>query len=215
LRAVDGLELKLSTEQDRRIFGPGLRYSQGAKGCALSHLNFWDSVIQSKLPATIAEDDAVFREDFAEKSSELIASLPAGRDNILWGWNFDSILSVNEMCGVSQAVMLFDQDKLRQSVRDFKKLERPAYPLRLDKCFGTPAYTISPEGATRFKTMCFPLENFELNFPLLDVAIKNNGIDISMNRCYSKTNSFVSFPPLVITKNEHEISTVQGSLTKK
>ncbi len=158
---------------------------------------------------TIAEDDAVFREDFHEKSQELIQTLPSNWDIILWGWNFDSILSLKEMPNISPSVMLFNQEQLRNSIPTFKKMGSPSYPLRLDKCFGTIAYSISLDGANKFKQMCFPLIPFDLHFPLLNRKLSNNGIDIAMNKIYSETHSFVSFPPLVVTKNIHEISTVQ------
>lgn len=53
------------------------------------------------------------------------------------------------------------------------------------------------------------MRNFELFFPVLNRKIPNTGIDVAMNKIYSATNSYVSFPPLVVTKNEHESSTIQ------
>jgi hypothetical protein len=82
----------------------------------------------------------------------------------------------------------------------------------LDKCFGIPAYTISPKGAEKFKGQCFPLVPLEVEFPLMDHAMLNNGIDIAMNNLYSSVNAYACFPPLAITKNEHSTSTIQNNI---
>jgi len=44
----------------------------------------------------------------------------------------------------------------------------------------------------------------------LNKKIPNTGIDIPMNRFYPETRSYVAFPPLVATKSERTISTVQA-----
>jgi len=113
------------------------------------------------------------------------------------------------MPGVSQAVMLFDQEKMRASVASFQGMTAAPSLLRLDKCFGTPAYAISPSGARKFMRECFPLKNFQLHFPVLNRMLPNNGIDIAMNRIYNLANSFCALPPLAITRNDHAISLIQ------
>jgi len=211
--AVDGQLLTDNDIYDKNKFIQPLPYfGVGAYGCALSHLKLWNTAIEHEAPITIAEDDAIFRLDFKIKADEIISQLPTDWDIILWGWNFDSILSLSAMTNISPTVILFDQDTLRSNVEYFKINKTKSYAFKLDKCFGIPAYTISSKGAEKFKKLCFPLENFELFFPVLNRKIPNTGIDIAMNRVYASTNSFVSFPPLVITKNEHEISTIQKNL---
>jgi glycosyl transferase family 25 len=211
ISAIDGSVLDKKTIEDNNLFGPGLNYTAGARGCALSHLNLWDLAIAEDQVLTIAEDDAIFREDFFEKADEVISLLPNEWDIVFWGWNFDSILSVDLLPDTSKAVMVFDQAMLRNSIPNFRKIKTHCLPMRLDKCLGTPAYSISPIGAKKFKSMCFPLSPFTLEFPQLKGKLPNTGIDFAMNRIYSSTNSFVCLPPLVVTKNEHNISTVQTS----
>lgn len=207
--AVDGLDLSAAEIEEKKLFQKNLPYTPGAYGCALSHLNLWEESITHNRVMTIAEDDAIFRLDFEEKNSQLIDTLPSNWDIVLWGWNFDSILSLNVMPNISPVVMLFNQDQMRASVDAFKASTDTPKLFRLDKCFGMPSYSISPSGARKFKSLCFPLENFNLFFPLLNRSLPNNGLDIAMNRIYSSTNSYACFPPLVITKNEHPISTIQ------
>lgn len=209
--AVDGQMVSENILNDDQLFQNPLPFlTKGAIGCALSHLNMWDLVIKTNVPLTIAEDDAIFRRDFLEESNHTLSRLPPDWDVILWGWNFDSILSVRALPNIAPIVMLSNQKELRKNVPVFIEQETPSFPIALDKCFGTPAYSISPNGARKFKSLCFPMKNIAVYFPFLNKKIPNTGIDISMNKIYSSTNSFVAFPPLVITKNEHEISTIQN-----
>lgn len=208
--AVDGALLAEEDLRNEQHFIHPLRFpSKGAYGLALTNLSLWNKAIEDNAPLTIAEDDAIFRGDFSERASDMVRQLPADWDFILWGWNFDSILSLSAMPGVSPAVVLFSQQDLRKNIDRFRTARTSSHPFRLDKCFGTPAYTISPRGADNFRRLCFPMRNFEVFFPVLNRKIPNTGIDISMNRIYSQTNSFVSFPPLVATRNEHAISTIR------
>uniref|UniRef100_Q3ASL1 Glycosyl transferase, family 25 n=1 Tax=Chlorobium chlorochromatii (strain CaD3) TaxID=340177 RepID=Q3ASL1_CHLCH len=208
--AVDGSTIPEKVLSNPLLFEKGLPYTKGAYGCALSHLLLWNKAIKENCVLTIAEDDAIFRKDFHVMQNKLLSSISSDWDIILWGWNFDSILSLNVLPDVSPTVMVFSQEKLRESINTFiEKVTYPSSLFFLDKCFGIPAYTITPQGAIKFKSLCFPLKFFSLWFPLLNRKLPNNGIDIAMNKIYSSTNSYVSFPPLVVTKNEHAISTIQ------
>jgi glycosyl transferase, family 25 len=208
--AVDGASFIDEVNDVPNLFEPGLPYSVGAFGCAMSHLRLWQEAAESGHAVTVVEDDAVLRHDFEAQSAALLATLPPDWDIVVWAWNFDSVLSLNVMPGVSTAVMLFDQNGLRRSLADFQAMESTPVALRLDKCFGTPAYTISPTGARKFMLNCFPLERFDLFFPGLNRELANNGIDIAMNRIYSLTNAYCSMPPLAATPNEHASSLIQN-----
>jgi glycosyl transferase, family 25 len=207
--AVDGSKLTPEAIQSTNSFATGLPYTPGAYGCALSHLRLWEKAIELDRPLTIAEDDAIFRLDFEEQHARALQDLGSNWDFVLWGWNFDSIVALNIMRGISTGIFIFDQSQLRQAIPAFQhSIERP-HLLRLDKCFGIPAYTISPGGAKKFKSQCFPLTPFRLFFPVLEHERPNNGIDIAMNRIYETTQSHVCIPPLVVSKNEQSISTIQ------
>lgn len=208
--AIDGLSLDLNKIKELDLFSSDLVYTKGAYGCALSHLYLWEETIKNNKPLTIVEDDAIFRNDFDNMKNKIISQMDDNWDIILWGWNFDSILSLNIMPDVSPVVALFEQNKLINSIEQFKIAKNTPNLIKLDKAFGLPAYTISPSGAKKFKELCFPLTKFSLFFPILDRTLSNNGIDIATNAIYSKTNSFVSLPPLVVTKNDKSISTIQN-----
>jgi glycosyl transferase family 25 len=208
--AVDGSLVANRTADFPELFNPGLPYSAGAYGCALSHLALWQQATDSGNAVTILEDDAIVRFDFAQQSARILADAPPDWDLIVWAWNFDSVLSLNLMPGVSHTTMLFDQQQLRTAIDAFQQQADAPRLFGLDKCFGTPAYSISPRGAAKFIANCFPLANFDVFFPVLNGRFPNNGIDIAMNRIYSSTNSFCSLPPLAVTKNEAARSTVQN-----
>src|ERR1700722_15834255 len=110
--AVDGSALSLAEVNASGVFEPGLPYSMGAYGVALSHVALWDRIIATGQALTIAEDDTVFRLDFAEQQARLLAALPHDWDFILWGWNFDSDLVISPMPGMSPMLLQADQRQL-------------------------------------------------------------------------------------------------------
>ncbi|HTW71358.1 MAG TPA: glycosyltransferase family 25 protein [Acetobacteraceae bacterium] len=204
--AVDGQNVARAAFFNGTLADPNLPYSAGAIGCALSHLSLWERSIKEQMVMTIVEDDVALRRDFETKSRDIIASLPGDWDLIMWGWNFDAILSINTMPGISSTVIVFDQTMLRQSISRFQRDLFEPHIFLLDKCFGTCAYSISPAGSLKFRRLCFPLRNEGVFFPFLNRIRPNDGIDIAMNRIYALTNSYVSFPPLAVTPNINEES---------
>lgn len=210
--AVDGAKLSQQFLNNSGLFVGPLHYTKGAYGCALSHLAIWEESINTKKIITVLEDDAILRHDFDQQHQKMIDSLKNDWDIILWGWNFDHILSVNIMSNISPVIMLFNQQQLQNSISEFQKSTIENRLMPLDKCFGIPAYSISPNGAKKFKDECFPLFPFEIEFPLMNHKMVNNGIDIAMNHLYLTSKSYACFPPLAVTKNEHASSTVQNAI---
>jgi len=207
--AVDGSALTPETLNDRDLFMPGLQYSRGAFALALSHLDLWNEAIRGGTALTVCEDDAIFRQDFEAQRDSLLGELSEAWDLVYWGWNFDSILSLNVMPGVSPAVLTVNQEELRNSIDTFRAGNALPRLLPLDKCFGTFCYTISAQGARKFKSLCFPLRNYSVYFPGLGGSVANVGLDVAMNKYYPDAASFVCIPPIAVTKNEHEHSTIQ------
>ncbi len=207
--AIDGNQIPRNQLSNPELFIQPLPFpSKGAYGCALSHMTLWDLAIEKNSPLTIAEDDAVFRKDFHYQSEKFISSLPEDWDFILWGWNFKGSFVVKNFAGTATAAMSFNEDELRRNIGNFSDKNTRPIALELVRAMGHPAYTISPRGAKKFKSNCFPMRNFHLILPH-NKKIQNVGIDIATNRIYPSTNSFVSFPPLVVTENHANLSTIQ------
>jgi glycosyl transferase, family 25 len=190
------------------LFEAGLRYTVGAHGAALSHYGLWDRAVKSGQALTVAEDDAIFRLDFVKTHTDILAGL-RDWDFVLWGFNLDSVLALQYMPGMVAGVH-FDYIAVVQNGDFFQAYDEPPAPVRLQRAFGLTAYSVSPEGARKLKEGCFPLKNFSLNFPLLG-DLPNEGLDVATSSVYPAINAFVSLPPLVISKNEQAITTIQNT----
>jgi GR25 family glycosyltransferase involved in LPS biosynthesis len=191
------------------VMAPELCYSDGALGCALSHIFFWEAATDSGDAITVVEDDAIIHRRFNERSDSLIRALPRDWDLVMWGWNFDSILLTEILPGVSPCLSTFNQDELRVGAEHYTALDFSPQPFRLLRCFGTIGYTVSPAGARKLRERCLPLRPLTVDFPMVNPRFENNGIDIAMNAVYPSINAYACFPPMIITKNEHAGSTVQ------
>lgn len=207
--AADGSTVDREALVQAHTIAPGLAYSAGAIGCALSHLCFWNAAAAENRMFTVCEDDAIFNRRFPDLAPRLIAELPGDWDLVLWGWNMDSILMFDLMPGISPCLARFDQEQMRGAVEDFQTRALAPRPFPLLRAFGIPCYSVSPAGARKLLREALPLRPFTLDFPTVGKALPNDGIDIVMNSLYPKLKAYVSLPPLVITRNEFAFSTVQ------
>ena len=209
VEAVNGRSLDFDKIPMPDVFDPQLKYTKGAIGCALSHIGLWRRAANEESPLTIAEDDAIFRHDFGGQIVHYLKSTESDWEITVWGWNFDSIFSVNVMPNISSCVMVFNQDQLRSATDKFQLLTSTPSFLPLHKCSGTPAYTVTPRGARKLLDLCLPLKPMQVYFPLMNRWLSNYGIDIALCNIYSSVDARVAFPPLVVTKNDLSISSVQ------
>ncbi len=209
-RAVDGEMIDRNDLLARGVIAPGLGYSQARLGCAMSHACLWQIVAAGDAPVTIAEDDAIFRHDFAGTASRLLAGLPADWDLVLWGWNFNSVLALDLIPGVSSAVVIGDIAALRQNVARFQASLLPVSLFRLLRAHGMPGYSLSPAGARKLIRLCLPLRPLDVQFPVVGPLTRNDGIDIAMSAALPRMQAFVGLPPLVASENRPETSTIQG-----
>jgi glycosyl transferase, family 25 len=182
-------------------------YTMGAVGLALSHFKLWDSAIASGEAVTIAEDDAIFNRDFETYADEVMKTLPADWDMIVWGFNFDLFLCFDMLPGVSTCLAQFEQDRLRVGIEAFQSQALSPRAFRLGWAFGTPCYSISAKGAQALRGKCIPLRPRLLSFPMgrRVAPFSAHGIGVLMNLFYGGLDAFVCIPPL----NESSKSTVQ------
>jgi glycosyl transferase, family 25 len=192
---------------------PDLCYTDGALGCALSHITLWQRVVREKTPLMIFEDDAIAHSDLETLSQELVSEhAPYDWDMITWGWNFDCPIQLDLIPGVTQSRVLLNQQDLARNAGVYQKtLLRPTlYPMQW--CFGTPCYSISPSGAEQLLKEIFPLRNFTMHIDLGDTH--NTALDVALNTMHSRLRSYACFPPLVITPNDKSISTITSAPAK-
>jgi glycosyl transferase family 25 len=192
-------------------------FSAGALGCAMSNLTLWNQSIANGQIVTICEDDAIFNHAFEPRAAELMKSLGDDWDIIFWGFNFDMFLSFDMIPGVSPCVATFSQDQMRAGSGEFQKQIIAPQVFKAIWVFGTVCYSISPKGAAVIKSKILPLRPQVIPFPdaknvsPYSPAWRTVGIDNCINAVHREIKSFVCFPPLVISKNEPEKSTIRGS----
>ena len=209
--AIDGNRLALRALLRNGLIEDNIldTYSRGGLGTALSHLSLWNLAIRNDETMTICEDDAVFHHGFADMMQSVIARLPGDWDWISWGWNFDTILMMDFLPGTSPCIVACDQGAMRNGVEHFQRQPLTPQPVRLLGTMGLPCYSITPKGARAFREKCWPLRGLSLYLPGMNSTLSNIGIDVAIAGAFPHTQSYVCYPPLVISPNETDHSTVQ------
>ncbi len=206
--AVDGSQVSRTDIVNRGIIEPTLDYTDGALGNALSHFSLWDAAINSNEPVTLCEDDAIFNKSFDLDAAILLSTLRNDWHIVFWGWNFDAFALFELIPGVSPFLARFDQNQLRNGIDQFQSATLSPRPFRLLAAFGIVCYTISPLGARALKKLCIPLNNAPLFVPAINRQFANKDLSVALLDVFPRINAFASFPPLVITRNDHAVSTV-------
>lgn len=202
--AVVGRDLGAEIIENKSLFTEDISYSRGIAGNALSHLLLWQYSFNNNLSITVAEDDCFFRLDFNEYFSTITDLLPPDWDIVHWGWNFDSILSLKLFNSFSNFYMYADQDLLRMNIENFRACNVKPFILELNSSYGLPCYSISPKGAAKLTSGCFPLSNIN---KYSGDTYNNTGLDVAMSTVYPKIQSYICLPPLVATSNTKDDST--------
>jgi glycosyl transferase, family 25 len=215
LSAVDGQKLDLGVLQGAGLVTSDIlkTYSTNELACAMSHIALWKRGLASGEIITIAEDDAIFHQEFQRHAVEVIAKLPTDWDIILWGWNFDLFLSLEMLPGLSPCLAQFEEIKSSEGARQFQSQRLQPYPLKLRWAFGMPCYSVSPNGARKMMAKSLPLRPLVHAFPEALRAkphmpyFRTVGIDVTLSGIYPELNAFICFPPIVITRNDQSQST--------
>ncbi|WP_376712896.1 glycosyltransferase family 25 protein [Burkholderia sp.] len=208
--AIDGRALSDADIAASGLFADGLPYSRGAIGIAMTTHRLWTDIAAGNELVTIVEDDAIFRPDFNDAAMQFLAAHADCCDFVAWGYNFDSILRGTIFNNRTPVTMRFDEAALAQAVDDFRADRGPVLVMNLLEFYGICAYTISPAGARFLLDHCFPLRPETLYSHGLGRTLPNYGIDVAMNKFYGAMRSVAAFPPLAVTMNARETSTIQG-----
>jgi protein YibB len=214
-RAVDGRTLDREKLIKDGVITADCIYTAGNVGCAISHFTLWRKAVEEDRPITVAEDDAIFSQNFAGRSREFLEGLPKDWDFVQWGWVFQQRVWVQTIPQILNTTMIFDQDQLRRHIDDFQSHDLAPTPLRLGHSFGTVCYSVSPKGARALLEHCTPLSGKLIEFPGFGVVIENKGIDCMMNGVYPSLKAFISVPPLAVTEHrEEETTTREGGVDR-
>jgi len=152
---------------------------------------------------------------FDALAPQVLGALPEGADLILWGFNFDLFACFEMLPGASLCLAQFEQDRLRASIPAFQRSQIRPQAFRLTWAFGTMCYTVTPKGARNLRERCLPLRPMIIPLPEAARAppfastYRSVGIDNTMAAHYRDLDAYVCFPPLAVSKNEIERSTVR------
>jgi glycosyl transferase, family 25 len=207
--AVDGRALNRAQLQRAGFLDPEVSYTDGALGAALSHFTLWEKAAADGIAVTVCEDDAVLNRGFQRRAAGLIEALPDDWDIVLWGWNFDSVLIVDGLPGVSECLIQSDQASMRTELDRFQALDIEPRALRLLNAFGMLCYSLTPGGAKKLLAACWPIRAMSVAIRGLTGPLPNYGFDVMCNAAYPQLKAYVAFPPLAVSPNDHAASLVQ------
>ncbi|GBQ86382.1 glycosyltransferase family 25 protein [Asaia krungthepensis] len=208
VEGTEGASVPLASLVERGMADPGLVYTPGAIGAALSHLGLWSRAVQQGEPLMIFEDDALLCQNFETESARLIATLPPDWDIALLGYNFNAPITLDALPGVTRSVVTLDEKRMQKNAAFFPLQDRHASFFRLLQGFGLCAYAISPKGARRLLECCLPLRAQEYQQLGLDRMVRNVGIDVVTSYYFSQIDAYGAFPPLAISPNDKTLSTI-------
>ncbi len=209
--AIDGNSLNMEELIESNVIAPDISYKKGALGSAMSHVLLWNSVADYGETACIFEDDAILCRNFVDESQKVLSQLGNNWDIVLWGNNYDTSVLFGMGEGRGVALATFSQDSVVKNSDKFKKIDVSTHPFRLFRTLGICGYAISPQGARKLTSFCIPLQNSVFFHSQLNRFLQNTSIDHVMTEKYKDMDSYICIPPLCITENSIESSTILNS----
>jgi GR25 family glycosyltransferase involved in LPS biosynthesis len=196
--AVDGQLLNIENLPSSIFKKGSQKYSNGAIGCAMTHLSLWKKCIELNEPMLILEDDAIVSHDFKNHLKNVYNMLPIDFDILQLSYNCDSLISFAntnfETCNA-----MFGQTKITKiDIQNFVQSTIHPSVAKLFHSFGSSAYIISPKCAQKLINRCFPLDNEIVSIPFLG-NIPCYTIDCKLNAIYKELNAFICVTPFIIT----------------
>ena len=187
----------------------------GSICCGLAHYEVFRKCIDTNVPMTIFEDDAILVSDFEMKSKRLIERAGTDWDIIQWGFNWDSFLDIRIPQKIGPVFRLSLKSELEKfKIEEFKKSGINSSLFPLVSSFGMHAYTISPTGARKFLDH-YPkiVDIFINNLDLLGHSYWALSLDMVLNSFYNTNNCFIALPPLSFVENDKNKSAIWHSNT--
>ena len=179
------------------------RYTDGAVGVALSHLELWKECVKLNVPMTILEDDAYLTPNFNELVVEHINKLE-NWDFIFWGMNLDQKMILELSPGIALAEINYQHTHVLNNIENITK-QTTLIP-QFYRCYwgvGLVCYSITPVVAKYLIDNIFPLHDYDTN------RGPNGGIDNSIIEELPNILAYACIPPIALTKNDRYNSTVQ------
>lgn len=210
--AVDGSAVARSAVIETGDMLEDCPYGPGTLGCALSHVGLWRMAMAQKRTITVMEDDVIVSDAFVERSRALLEAAPPDWEIILWGYVYGGACKVWVDLGVAAASLDFFSKRVFSEGAEFQSMSHSRSLYRLLNCFGTQAYTITPQGARRLLGASIPLRKRVVAFAQPGVRFVDRGIDGPVNAAYPDMGAYICVPPLVIHDNQPAPSSVRRQL---
>ncbi|WP_161567563.1 glycosyltransferase family 25 protein [Synechococcus sp. BS55D] len=185
-------------------------WTAGAIGSALSHMLSWRRCIQLGEPIVVAEDDAILARNLKQELAVILNRNETTSGFLLLGWNLDSLLQAEILEGL-ELISLFepaypDETALGQLVNS----SEPRKNRKLKRCFGLPAYRITPDIATILIEKFNPIVAQRIEMGRGIPTHYSETLDGLLNNEYEAIDASIVIPPLALALN------VQSeSLTRK
>jgi len=197
--AVDGKTLDINNLDEKIMVKGSKNYTNGAIGCALSHLKLWEKCIELNKPIIIMEDDSIVSSNFLKHVNNIMNNMISKNwDIIQLSYNFDSILSYDNST-FEKCNCIFNKTKMKkEDIDKFINSKINTTIAKLNHSFGMACYIITPNGAKILKEKCFPLNNKIITLPFLN-NIMCYTIDCMMNSVYKDISAYICIIPFVIT----------------
>ena len=211
INGVDGSKHKEVFSNSRLVSNNVLKgWSLGAIGSALSHLLSWRFCIELGEPVIIAEDDAIIAPKLKQELDKLLQNKNDLPSFLLLGWNLDSLLQAELEPGLG-LISLFEpaypsEIELTHLVNSTTKRKM----CKLKRCFGLPAYRITPEAASYLLKELNPLESEVIEMGRGIPTHFSETLDGLLNNQYERMGAGIVFPPLALAINNQS-----ESLTRK
>ena len=208
---VDGILHKELLRQSRLISSNVAKgWTAGAIGSALSHMLGWRMCINIGAPLVIAEDDAILANNLKGQLEVIPESQKSAKSFFLLGWNLDSLLQAEVLPG-TELISLFEpaypsENELRRLVNSSEARKSCA----LKRCFGLPAYRVTPDIAQTLLTRFNPLIAEQIEMGRGIPRHYSETLDGLLNNQYEEINAKIAFPPLALALNNPN-----ESLTRK
>ena len=208
---IDGNQQKELFKQARLISNNVLNeWSPGAIGSALSHMHSWRLCMQLGKPIIVVEDDTILAKELDKKLQTLLEKEKSLPPFLLLGWNLDSLLQAEFEPGM-ELISLFEPaypDEFAITRLVNCKTERKMGKLK--RCFGLPAYRITPNTAEHLLKRLNPLVSEEIRMGRGIPTHFSETLDGALNNQYETIGAKITFPPLAIALNCQD-----ESLTRK
>lgn len=173
-------------------------YSLATAGNQLSHAHQWRLASVENRNRHIAEDDAVFREDFETVAQDLLSTLPDNWDIVFWGHTFACPVSIEITPGGRSVMLATSSPRETDERATFKVPHYDPSLYRCYTCYNSFAYSISPLGAEKILSKCMPMRDEHGVIAPTQNVVPIYGVDAKLSAIAGQLQAYYCFPPIAM-----------------